>query len=143
MWKFRIPGFLAVLAIALNVATSLRAGPTLGDAPRAPADLSGLPGGGPQPKGVTGGFTVDTGSREQVRSFYNSVYISSDGVSMDTTAIISTSTAGTNSFAFQQAVLRRINWFRALAGVPAAITLDAAESAQNQAAALMMSANTN
>ena len=136
--------FLAVMAIVLTASVSLRADePTLGDAPRAPADVSGLPGRGPHPKTVTGGFTVATSSREQVRSFYNAVYPSSDGVAMSTTANISSCTPGTNASVFQQAVLRRINWFRALAGVPATVTFDAGESTQSQAAALLMSANTN
>jgi uncharacterized protein YkwD len=141
MWIFKT---LAVLAIAFSVVSPLHAGePTLGDAPKAPTDVSGLPGRGFRPKIVTGGFVVDTSSREQVRSFYNAVYTSSDGVPIGTTANISTCTPGTNSAVFQQAVLRRINWFRALAGLPAAVTFDADESAQCQAAALMMSANTN
>lgn len=140
MHKFH---FLATLAIVLGAVISLRAEPTLGDAPRAPADVSGLPGRGPHPRSVTGGFNVDTSSREQVRSFYNAVYTSSDGVPIGTTANISSCTPGTNAAAFQQVVLRRINWFRALAGVPATITFDAGESAKNQAAALLMSANTN
>ncbi len=135
--------FLVVLVITLVAANSLQAEPWLGDAPKAPADVSGLPGGGPRPKIVTGGFSVDTSSREQVRSFYNAVYPSSDGVPISTTANIASCTPGTNSLAFQQAVLRRINWFSALAGVPATVTFDVGESTQNQAAALMMSANTN
>ncbi|HXI70581.1 MAG TPA: CAP domain-containing protein [Verrucomicrobiae bacterium] len=135
--------FLAVLAITLAAANSLRAEPWLGDAPRAPKDVSGLPGAGPRPKLATSGFIVDTGSREQVRSFYNAVYTASDGVPIGTTANISSCTPGTNSSAFQQSVLRRINWYRALAGLPATITFDSGESTQNQAAALMMSANTN
>lgn len=136
--------FFAILAVGFGVINPLRADePTLGDAPRAPSDVSGLPGGGPHPKIATSGFIVDTGSREQVRSFYNAVYTVSDGVPMDTTANISNCTPGTNAVIFQQAVLRRINWFRALAGLPATITFDPVESAQNQSAALMMSANTN
>ena len=58
----------------------------LGDAPRAPRDVSGLPGKGIRPLSVTGGFSVDINSREQVRSFYNAVYTSSDGAPMGTTS---------------------------------------------------------
>ncbi|HEX7617809.1 MAG TPA: hypothetical protein VF480_03720, partial [Verrucomicrobiae bacterium] len=50
--------------------------PDLGDAPKAPADVSGLPGRGPHPMDVTGSFNVNPGSREQVREFYNAVYAS-------------------------------------------------------------------
>jgi hypothetical protein len=92
---------------------------------------------------VSGGFMVNTSSREQVRSFYYAVYTSSDNASMDSTADISNCTPGTNSTAFQESALRRINWFRALAGLPAAVTFDAGECAQDQSGALLMSANTN
>jgi hypothetical protein len=144
MQKVKTLRLLAVLAMVVCASNPLRADePTLGDAPSAPKDVSGLPGRGPHPLSVTGGFNVDTSSREQARSFYNAVYTSSDGVSIGTTADISGCTPGTNSTAFQEAVLRRINWFRALAGLPAAVTFDASESAKDQSGALMMSANTN
>jgi hypothetical protein len=113
----------------------------LGQAPQAPATVSGLPGGGARPLEVTGGFNVNADSREQVREFYNAIYPASDGVAMNSTAVTASCTPGTDSTAFQNATLRRINWFRALGGVPAAITFDAGESTQDQAAALMMSAN--
>jgi hypothetical protein len=135
---------VAAWALFFFASNPLQAGePTLGDAPRAPKNVSGLPGGGPHILSVTGGFGVDTSSREQVRSFYNAVYTSSSGVPIGTTADISSCTPGTNSSAFQEAVLRRINWFRAMAGLPASVTLDAGECAQDQAGALIMSANTN
>ena len=122
-----------------SFARPLHAQVTLGDAPRAPQDVSGLPGGGPHPRTATGGFSVDTGSREQVREFYNAVYTSSDGTPINSTAVTSNCIPGTNSPAFVNVTLRRINWFRALAGIPAAVTFDAGESTEDQAAALMMS----
>src|SRR5688572_11895520 len=91
---------------------------TLGDPPAAPTDVSGLPRR-PVTRDVTGGFSVNTDSREEVRSFYNAVYNSSDGVPMNSTADVATCTPGTNSTAFKEAVLRRINWFRAMGGIPA------------------------
>ncbi len=115
--------------------------PSLGDAPKAPKDISGLPGGGPRPQEVTGGFNVNADSREQVREFYNAIYPSSQGVPINSTAVTASCTPGTNSTAFQNATLRRINWLRAMGGVPAVITFDSGESAQDQAGALMMSAN--
>ena len=81
---------------------------------------------------------MDTSSREQVREFYNAVYTSSDGVPINSTAVTASCFPGTNSPAFVSATLRRINWFRALAGIPAAVTFDADECAKDQAAALMM-----
>lgn len=132
---------LAGLAMVICASNPLRAEPTLGDAPRAPADVSGLPGGGPHPKSVTGAFSVDTSSREQVRSFYNAVYTSSDGTPIGSTADTSSCFAGTNSTAFAEVTLRRINWFRAMAGLPAAVTFDPGESAKDQQAAVIMSSN--
>ena len=115
--------------------------PSLGDAPKAPKDVSGLPGGGPRPLDVTGSFNVNTGSREQVREFYNAVYTSSQGVAMNSTADTTNCVPGTNATAFQNATLRRINWFRAMGGIPATVTFSSNESTQDQAAALIMSAN--
>lgn len=62
----------------------------LGEPPPAPTDLSGLPGGGPSAQGVTGGFTVNTAAREEVRSFYNAVYRASDEIPIQTTANVAT-----------------------------------------------------
>ena len=111
----------------------------LGDAPVAPADLSGLPGGGPRPKLASGTLTVDTTSREQVREFYNAVYSSSTGVPMNSTAQTASCVPGTNSPAFVNATLLRLNWFRALAGIPATVSFNATECTEDQAAAVMMS----
>lgn len=139
MQKMKPFRFVLFLAIFICVSNSLRAQPTLGDAPRAPKDFSGLPGGGPHLQIVTGSFNVDTSSREQVREFYNTIYTSSDGIPINSTAVTSNCIPGTNSTMFVSVTLRRINWFRALAGIPAAVTFDAGESTKDQAAALMMS----
>jgi hypothetical protein len=112
----------------------------LGDPPTAPADVSGLPRG-PSPKDVTGGFSVSTASREQARSFFNAVYTASDGLAINTTADVSSCTPGTNATLYEDAVARRINWFRAMGGMPVAVTLTPADSTNDQAAAVMMAAN--
>ncbi len=141
MNKIKILHLIAGMAMVIGLSNPLRAEPTLGDAPRAPADVSGLPGGGPHPNSVTGGFSVDTTSREQVRSFYNAVYTSSSGTPINSTADQSNCVAGTNSPAFAEVILRRINWFRAMAGLSAAVTFDSGESAKDQQAAVIMSSN--
>ena len=133
---FSLSGFSQTTPVAHSLPP-----PDLGKAPHAPADVSGLPGGGPRPQQVTGGFNVNTDSREQAREFYNAVYTSSQGVAIDSTAVTASCIPGTNSTAFQNATLRRINWLRAMGGVPAVITFDANESTQDQAGALIMSAN--
>jgi hypothetical protein len=151
MKSAKIPGLIAATGLVVMFTlsgfsqTTPAAGsappPSLGDAPKAPKDISGLPGGGPHPQEVTGGFNVNTDSREQVREFYNAVYSSSQGVAMNSTAVTTNCFPGTNSTAFQNATLRRINWLRAMGGIPAVITFNSNESTQDQAGALMMSAN--
>lgn len=114
--------------------------PELGEAPPAPKDVSGLPRR-VAPLSVTGGFTVNIASREEVRSFFNAVYKSSDGVPMDSTAVVAGCVPGTNATAFLEAELRRINWFRAMAGVPASVTFAETNNTRCQQAALMMARN--
>jgi len=145
LWLVAVASSVPLLALPVfsqtTPSTASVPPPSLGDAPRAPKDVSGLPGGGPRPQEVTGGFNVNADSREQVREFYNAVYTSSQGVPINSTAVTASCIPGTNSIAFQNATLRRINWLRAMGGVPAAITFDAGESTQDQAGALIMSAN--
>ncbi|HWF18428.1 MAG TPA: CAP domain-containing protein, partial [Verrucomicrobiae bacterium] len=90
---------------------------------------------------VTGGFNVNTDSREQTRTFYNGIYPTSANVPMYSTADVPNCTPGTNSTAFVEAVLRRINWFRAMAGMPAAITFNPTYNEEAQQMAVMISAN--
>jgi len=149
MRGLRIPKIVAViLGSWLQVTTALardsaQVGPVLGPAPRAPQSVAGLPGGGPRKHDVTQGmaFGVNGNSREQVRQFYNAVYAASEGVPMNSAAETANCIAGTNAAAFQLAELWRLNWFRAMSGLSANITFSTAESSEDQAAALMMSAN--
>jgi hypothetical protein len=83
---------------------------------------------------------VNTASREETRDFYNGVYAASENVPMNSSADTLDCVAGTNSDDFQEATLRRINWFRAMAGIPPVIFTET-NSAADQSAALMMSAN--
>jgi hypothetical protein len=106
---------------------------------------------GVHPEAITpapAGLSVTTTDRQQSRAFFNAVFSASDGVPIDWTGSLSgtpgssaTGSAGTTSAAFKDAVQLRINYFRAMAGIPAAISMDSVESAEDQDAALMMSAN--
>ena len=132
---------LIVLSIgALALPRQGRAQVDLGDPPTAPQDVSGLPRGA-RKLDVTAGFSVNSSSREEMRSFYNAVYTASDGVPINSTSEVGNCTPGATSAAYQDAVARRINWFRAAAGIPASITLDNGYGMNDQAAALIMSAN--
>ena len=86
-------------------------------------------------------YTVNTAGREEVRAFFNTVHAASEGAAMDWTGNHAGCNPGTTAAAFRDAVVRRINFFRAMAGVPAGIVLNDTFNAKNQDAALMMSAN--
>jgi hypothetical protein len=86
-------------------------------------------------------FSVNVSSREAVRQFYRTVYFASENIPMGWTGSYTVNGAGDTSAAYKEAVLRRINFYRAFAGVPATMTLRADWSAKDQQAALMMSAN--
>lgn len=136
-------------------AADVRTGP---QAPGFPGSTDGLaPGGTPAaatsvtssitsttgrlPQAADGGYTVDVASREAVRLFYKTVFASSTGVASGWAGDVAGCNAGDTSAQFKAAALRRINWHRAMAGVPAAVQLDASFSQKAQQAALLMAAN--
>ena len=85
-------------------------------------------------------LVVDTADREAVRLFYNRLYLEPTPP-IAWTGDYAAGAAGATGPAFQAATLQRLNWYRAMAGVPAATTLSAVHGAKAQEAALMMSAN--
>ncbi|MBP8309742.1 MAG: CAP domain-containing protein, partial [Burkholderiaceae bacterium] len=88
-----------------------------------------------------GPYSIDTTNRELVRLFFRTVYASADGLASGWSGNPAACEAGDTSAAFKAASLRRINWFRAMAGVPATIQLDAVLNQRAQQAAMLMSAN--
>lgn len=135
-----------LLAVA-GTAWNLLAGPQgleLGEPPRVPEGYIA-----PQPRSgvelatpVGTSVSVEVSNREDVRRFYNLVYAASTGVASDWTGSFTGCHAGTTSAALKEAVLLRINFFRAMAGVPATVVLDDTYSAKDQQAAYLMSVNT-
>jgi len=89
---------------------------------------------------VSSALTVDVLSRESVRSFYNNTYLDSEGTAIDWTGSHASCDEGDTATAFKNAVLRRENYFRVMAGIPEVI-LNSTYSAGCQKAALMMSRN--
>lgn len=92
---------------------------------------------------ATSGFVVDTADRRDVLAFHNTVHEASEGYEsrVEWTGDLTTGVAGTTSAEFKDDVLRRIHYFRALAGLPTDITFNPSLSAKCQKAALMFSAN--
>ena len=79
-------------------------------------------------------------NRQESLNFYLQQYLSSEGTPIGWTGDHDTCNAGNTSQQFRDAVLRRINYFRVMAGVPT-VTLKDEYSRKAQAAALMMSVN--
>lgn len=89
------------------------------------------------------GFSVDTGDRQAVAALYHCVYLASEGFEgrMGWTGNVAACEAGTVAAAFHDDTRRRINYFRAMAGLSADIAFDSGRNSQCQEAALMMSRN--
>ena len=64
------------------------------------------------------GLSVAISKREDVRNFYNAVYQASENVASQWTGSIATCKAGSVSSNHKAATLRRLNYFRAMAGCP-------------------------
>jgi hypothetical protein len=136
------PGYLALVLLALLSPCAGFAQVNIGDAPTKPKNIPIRPRApSPDDLTVTGGFTVNTASREQVRDFYNGIFSASENIPINSTADVDNCFPGENSQQFIQAVALRINWYRAMAGLPAAVTLDPIYSTGSQQVAVMISAN--
>ncbi len=77
----------------------------------------------------TGGFSVDTSNRNDVISFYHAIYMASEGYQSrigwtGTYTSTAAGAEGTTSEAFVDDVERRVNFFRALCGLPAGVQMN-------------------
>lgn len=86
-------------------------------------------------------LSVNPASREDSLNFYTKVYLASEGVNIAWDGSFNNCNEGTTSDAFREAVQLRINYFRAMAGVPSEIKLSKEYNHKAQEAALMMSVN--
>jgi Abnormal spindle-like microcephaly-assoc'd, ASPM-SPD-2-Hydin len=89
------------------------------------------------------GFLVDTLDRMDVLGFYNTVYRASEDYesSIGWTGSTPLGVAGTTTLQFREDVRRRVNFYRALAGIPSDIRFNDAKGLKCRQAALMFSAN--
>lgn len=88
-----------------------------------------------------GGLSVNIQNRQDSLNFFLEQYLTSEGAAINWTGNHSSCDPGTTDQNFRLAALRRINYFRAMAGVPADITFSDESNRKAQAAALMMSVN--
>ncbi len=84
---------------------------------------------------------LDIGNRKTSLNFYETNYIISPSPSINWTGSHTSCDPGTTDPEFQQAVLKRINYFRAMAGVPDDVVFSQGSNQKAQAAALIMSVN--
>lgn len=96
----------------------------------------------PVKKGVSG-LSVNAGSRYEALAFYHAVYGASEGFldRMGWNGDTANCLAGSVAPAYHDDVLRRINYFRAMAGLNADIAFNPTKNAKCQKAALVMSRN--
>lgn len=96
---------------------------------------------GPAPKAAhVKGLAVDTSNRSAVADFFFDVYMASEGFDAQWTGSVNGCIAGTTATDFRDAVALRINFYRAMAGVPAVVAFSDDFNAKCQVAALMMRA---
>jgi hypothetical protein len=88
-----------------------------------------------------GGLAVDISNRQAVIDFYHQHYLAYENTSLGWTGNHATCDPGTNSLEARDAVIHRVNYYRAMAGVPADITRSDAFDEMAQAAALILSVN--
>jgi hypothetical protein len=93
-----------------------------------------------RPCGGGSALTVDTRDLADVVRFFQSVYQVSAGVELGWNGDTANCVPGATSPAYLDATLLRVNYFRAMAGLPGDITFNDAHNQKCQTAALMMSA---
>lgn len=129
---------LLCLLLLLQGALPVRAA----DAPPAPPPPATQPDPGAVNAGqLRAGLQVDPTNRDESINFYINYYVSTQDVAPDWNGAHDTCLAGETTPGFRAAVLQRINYFRAMAGIPADVTFSDEYNRKAQAAALMMSVN--
>lgn len=89
---------------------------------------------------LPGALAVDSRDRGAVIQFYESAYRASQNVPTGWNGSVPDCIRGTLGESYKAAVLRRINYYRAMVGLPGDVVLDEARSAKCQEAAITMSA---
>lgn len=91
---------------------------------------------------VDGSFgAIDLSKRDLSRGFYQSVFLASENLSVGWVGDVANCDAGTISQDYMDATLVRVNYFRAMAGVPSDVSLSSEGNLRAQEGALMLSAN--
>lgn len=86
-------------------------------------------------------FFLDLQDRDVVDSYFTENYLNAEAPAIEWTGNLLGCDPGSLSPAYQAAVLKRINFFRRMAGVPDTVLFNEASNLKAQAAALMMARN--
>jgi hypothetical protein len=126
-----IPGICCALTFVVGAGRSQELGP-----PPLAASTEFVPVFTRSPKAVS----VNPNDRAAVVQLYQTTYLASQGVPDGWTGNRSNCTAGTTSQAYADATILRVNYFRAMVGLPGDVILSNSWNLEAQDAALMMSA---
>ncbi len=88
-----------------------------------------------------GPFNIDVSDREQVRAAWYTIYQSSENIDIGWTGNHANCVAGEPSAEYLAATLSRVNYYRAMAGVPSNVVINPAAQQIAQETALAQSAN--
>jgi uncharacterized protein YkwD len=84
---------------------------------------------------------IDPSDRQESLDYFNQIYRASEGVAIEWTGNHASCDAGETATTFREAIKLRINYFRAMAGVPGNVQLSNEYNSKAQQSALMMSVN--
>jgi hypothetical protein len=134
---------VVLLALTLSIALpAARAGAEvqLGDAPwLAVSPEEGVLGAEPS---AIESVVIDPQNRNQVAQAYQTIYVPEGNVPIGWNGNVGSCNAGTTSGAYESATIERVNFYRALSGLPGTVGLfSEPEGTDTQAAALIFSAN--
>lgn len=140
-----IPSVKVVLLCLLACLPIRGAGRTIayGDPPRPPQPGEDWRGARRVALAHSGGagFAINLSSREESRIAHNTLYAAGEYADSAWDGSVSNCMAGTTASTFKELTLLRVNYYRAMAGVPSTVVLDDTFNSKNQAAALIMAAN--
>ncbi len=140
LWGRFVLVFVTLFSVEMQFgsATSFAQSPELSPAPASVGEAASTQAA---PAQARAGLQIDPTDREAAIAFYNLYYRLPPGVELEWSGSHAECNPGATNESFRRAVLRRINYFRAMAGVPADIVFAEEYNQKAQAAALMMSVN--
>jgi uncharacterized protein YkwD len=87
---------------------------------------------------------IDRSNRQAVLTAYQSIYVPTKATPYANSGLnVAACAAGDTTPAYKTAVIRMVNYYRAMSGLPGNVTVNAGLSTKAQQAALMMSANSS